>query len=209
MTARPRPLVTAAAWQAPAAATSLLSGPGYLVALSSAGLPIERTDVFIAMGLCALTAGGPFWALVKTVLNGEKVVTPTGSEQNAAGEDLVPVEHKLLAHALVLADAQIAAAAKKPPKTREATGGPNGTSALPPQPAATRPEDPQSQRLARAADGPPSKQQHDFDYVGDRVRAYDEQRAADRGRHPAVRAGRELADHHDRRAVGRHGLRGR
>ncbi|ALE77659.1 hypothetical protein WY02_03450 [Pseudonocardia sp. AL041005-10] len=186
--------------------------PGALVlgTALAAGQPLSLPLIGAVMLAILTPIAGAETARRRTVRQAEDVVTPAADPQNDAGEPLRPYTEALLDEAMAERAQRLGwtPPGQPQPQPPRLADGPSGTSALPTRLPDTEWEPgPSPRRAARAADGPPSKQQHDFDYTGARVRAYDEGRAAARGRDPAVRTGRAMADHRDRRTAGRH-LRG-
>lgn len=94
---RPRPVRNAVAGATSvAAAVPLLTGPGYLGALATAGIPIGRWDVLAAFALSALPTLLQLWAARRVVRTVEDQVTPTGSPRDDQGNRLRPADATLV-----------------------------------------------------------------------------------------------------------------
>ncbi len=201
---RPRPvndISNQQQWWAIGAA--FLPGGIVLGTALAAGQPLSLPLIGAVMLAILTPIAGAETARRRTVRKAEDAVTPKSSPRNDAGEVLRPYSDAILDEAMAERAQRLGwtppgAPQPQPPRVAD---GPSGTSALPTRIPDTTGWEPASAPAVRAADGPPSKQQHDFDYTADRVRAYDEQRAAARGRDPEVRIGRALADHRDRRTA--------
>lgn len=169
-----RPLQTAAVKQAPLAlGGSILSGPAYLAALTTAALPIGRTDILIAALISLVSAALPLLALRRAVQTAQPLVTPNARPRDDQGRALTARDDDVLRQAVeeVARGWGYSKPAARPPEP--APSGPAGTATLTP-----------------VTPGPPSADPGVYggDYAGDAVRAHDEARARARGRHPAGRA---------------------
>lgn len=94
---RPRPVLAAVAKTAPVTAfVPLLTGPGYLGALSTAGVPVGRWDILVAIGLSAIPIVVQFVAAAWAVRTAERDTTPVGSPRDDRGRILRPSDARLI-----------------------------------------------------------------------------------------------------------------